>query len=73
MAIKYTAVKSSNVAGKFYDAKAKKLYIKFTRTDREYVYFDVSKEEIDQLDKAESFGSLFTTLIKNQKKSEEIW
>jgi hypothetical protein len=71
MEITYTEIESSNIIGYHYSASEKKLYIQFGN-GREYEYSDVSKEEMAELLKADSFGKKLREIIISEKKHKEI-
>lgn len=65
-------VKSSNLKSLDYDKKRAILDIAF-QNGSTYRYFDVSPTVYNMLKKAESVGSAFHKLIKNQFKTERVY
>ena len=69
--IKMQEVKSSNISSIGYDYLGKLLFVRFIGSGT-YRYEDCSKEEFDNLLKAESKGSYFAKSIKPTKKCSKL-
>ena len=67
----FISVESSNLKGVFYDAKEKKLFVKF-KNDSLYSYEDVPKFVYKDLMNAESKGLYFANNIRGKYAYENI-
>lgn len=67
-------INSSNIQGEYYNERTQELYIKFKRSELEYKYSGVTKEEYQSLFNSKStFGKELHKIIIGKKEVEKIW
>ena len=65
-------VDSSNLESIGHDADTRTLYVRFLSTGRIYAYFNVDREVFEKLQRAESKGGYFNSMIRGAFPFEQL-